>query len=78
MEKITVDGKRFVDEYGRHRIFNGTNFNEKCAERVSCLHDDDFTELTVKKFAESGWNLVRLGIPWAAIEPSLMNITKNT
>ncbi|MBO5065384.1 MAG: cellulase family glycosylhydrolase [Clostridia bacterium] len=70
MEKIIVDGKRFVDEYGRHRIFNGTNFNEKCAERVSCLHDDDYTELTVKKFAESGWNLVRLGIPWAAIEPS--------
>ncbi len=69
MEKILVDGKRFVDEYGRHRIFNGVNYSDKCAERVCWLHDEGLMELLIRRFSQNGWNIIRLGIPWAAIEP---------
>ena len=69
MERILVDGKRFVDEYGRHRIFNGVNYVDKCAERVSALENKEFLEMTMRRFSQNGWNILRLGIPWAAIEP---------
>ncbi len=69
MEKIIVDGKRFVDEYDRHRIFNGVNYDDKVAERTSWMYDTEYMELTVRKFSQCGWTIVRLGVPWAAIEP---------
>ncbi|MBE6801409.1 MAG: glycoside hydrolase family 5 protein [Ruminococcaceae bacterium] len=69
MERIIVDEKRFVDEYGRHRIFNGVNFDDKCGDRWSCLYNEDLMEITVRKMSRNGWNVIRLGIPWAAIEP---------
>lgn len=69
MEKIIVDGKRFVDEYGRQRIFNGVNYSDKVAERCSLIHDEVYMEWVIRRFSQCGWNIVRLGIPWAAIEP---------
>lgn len=69
MERIFVDGKRFVDEYGRHRIFNGVNYSDKVAERWCLIHDEEYMDLTIRRFKQCGWNIVRLGIPWAAIEP---------
>lgn len=69
MDRISVNGKRFVDNFGRQRIFNGVNYDDKCGERNSCLMDDDYTELNIAKFKQCGWNIIRLGVPWAAIEP---------
>lgn len=70
MERIFVDEKRFVDEFGRHRIFNGVNYSDKGAERMCLIQNEEFMELTIRKFSQCGWNIVRLGIPWAAIEPN--------
>lgn len=69
MERIIVDGKRFIDEYGRHRIFNGVNFDDKCGDRICNIHNKDLMDITLRKISENGWNIIRLGIPWAAIEP---------
>lgn len=69
MERITVDGTRFVDENGRQRIFNGVNYDDKVAERMSWMYDTEYMEVTVRKFSQCGWNIVRLCVPWAAIEP---------
>lgn len=69
MERINVDGKRFIDEYGRHRIFNGINYTDKCPTRYCLLHDKDFNEFHVKKLSECGFNVIRLGVTWEGIEP---------
>ena len=69
MDRINVDGKRFVDEYGRHRIFNGINFTDKNAKIYCVIDDKDFTELHVRKLSECGFNIIRLGVTWEAIEP---------
>ena len=69
MERINVDGKRFIDEYGRHRIFNGINYTDKCPTRYCLLHDKDFNEFHIKKLSECGFNVIRLGVTWEGIEP---------
>lgn len=69
MDRITVDGKRFVDEYGRHRIFNGINYTDKIPTKYCILHDKDFNEFHVKKLSECGFNVIRLGVTWEGIEP---------
>ncbi len=72
MEKITVDGKRLVDSLGRERIFNGLNvcdkgvYNEKTGKR-------DYGTLwhkgLAKELKENGFELIRLGLIWDAVEP---------
>lgn len=72
MEKIIADGKRFIDSFGRERIFNGLNvcdkgiYNEKTKKR-------DYGTLwhkgLAKELKEKGFNLIRLGLIWDAIEP---------
>lgn len=75
MEKISVEGKRFVDEFGRQRIFNGVSYCDKGGsvffggDRIYSLKADDFTDLTLRKLSESGFNIIRLGVTWDAIEP---------
>lgn len=69
MERIFIDGKRFVDEYGRHRIFNGVNYVDKNPEKCCCIHNKDFMELTIRNFSQCGWNILRLCIAWSGIEP---------
>ena len=72
LDKITTQGRNFVDEAGRQRIFNGINlcdkgsYNEGSDERVYTL---PFDEELIKKLAESGMNIVRLGLTWDAVEP---------
>lgn len=69
MDRITVDGKRFVDEYGRHRIFNGINYTDKNGAKFTMLHDKEFTEFHLKTLSRCGFNIIRLGVTWEAIEP---------
>ena len=69
MGRITVDGKRFVDEYGRHRIFSGINYTDKNPKLYCIINDKDFTEFHIKKLSECGFNIIRLGVTWEGIEP---------
>ncbi len=72
MEKIRTEGRKFTDEYGRQRLFNGVNLCDKgdypqgSKQRIYSL---DFDERTVSRLADNGFNIVRLGIIWDAIEP---------
>lgn len=75
MEQIMTQGRRFLDEFGRERIFNGVNLVYK--------NDDDpdigrkpvrgylpvWKPYEIETLARRGINIVRLGLIWAAVEP---------
>lgn len=72
MLKISTFEKTFVDSEGRQRIFNGVNLCDKGyhkdgEERRTYLLD--FDEKLIKQLSEYGFNLVRLGLTWDAVEP---------
>ncbi len=75
MERIFVDEMRFIDEYGRHRIFNGGNYVDKGSFwgmpdiKNHYLTDIEYVEPTLKNMSKSGFNIVRFGVSWEAIEP---------
>ncbi len=77
MERITVKGTALVDESGRERIFNGVNlvFKGKFNEDTGKMDyfDSGYDEEMFKGLSERGINLVRLGIVWTAIEPTIGN-----
>ncbi len=66
---IYTKDKRFIDSAGRERIFFGMNVTDKkpYGDGYFChkYADADF----VKSFAENGFNIVRLGFTWSAVEP---------
>ncbi len=73
MEKLFTQGKRIVDNYGRERIFNGINICDKGfhdealgRHRYQPATDDNLTGT----LAAHGFNLVRMGVTWDAIQPS--------
>lgn len=69
MDKISVNGKKFIDEHGRERIFNGINVCDKGAvgkterEYSNCWNDFVYEGLN-----SWGFNIIRFGITWDAIE----------
>ncbi len=71
MERIVAQNKRFVDSYGRERIFVGVNVVDKCAyseengKNFGCKIDDDF----LSKMTGNGMNILRLGTTWSMLEP---------
>lgn len=66
MERILTDDLAFVDESGRTRIFNGMNIDDKLiGDTFRYDLNDDFFE----KFVERGFNLIRLAVQWANLEP---------
>lgn len=71
MDKILTRGKSFVDEYGRERIFNGVNLCDKGwrDENGKFCHVYEYDDKMFRALAENGFNIVRLGITWAAVEP---------
>ncbi|MBQ5824737.1 MAG: hypothetical protein IIW48_08015, partial [Clostridia bacterium] len=71
MDRILTKEKRFVDEYGRERIFNGVNLCDKGwpDENGNLCNVYEYDEKMYRTIAESGFNIVRLGITWAAVEP---------
>ena len=69
MDKIFSKDKRFVDSHGRERIFFGMNVTDK--QPFGCGKTSHaFTKDFVKGFSEYGFNTVRLGFTWSAVEPS--------
>ena len=69
MERMNIDGKRFIDEHGRHRIFNGVNYTDKSGLKFCYINANEYTELSLRKLSECGFNVIRLGVTWEAIEP---------
>ncbi len=72
MNRIHTSGKVLLDEYGRERIFYGINvcdkgsFEETTRRRIFNYKWDD--EM-LRSFKKQGYNLIRLGVTWEAIEP---------
>lgn len=72
MLKISTLEKNFIDSEGRERIFNGVNLCDKgyfSPEKNKKLYDLPFNEELISKLSKLGFNLVRLGITWDAVEP---------
>ncbi len=72
MNTFYAQDKRILDSFGRERIFNGMNvcdkgsLNESSMKRVYAGEWDSKLPKTLK---EHGFDLVRLGITWDAVEP---------
>lgn len=65
-EFISVNGERFTDPKGRTVILNGINHVTKVPEN-RYLNDND--ELLFRQFRDWGFNCIRYGIYWNALEP---------
>lgn len=71
MDKISVLGDRFVDGYGRERIFNGINFGSKnmtLSELKGGYFKNDFNDDLVY-LKKHGFNLIRYFVNWSMLEP---------
>ncbi len=69
MNRILTQGKRFVDEHGRQRIFHGINICEKGVfDGRKLSYPFDVTVEELETLRDSGMNLIRLGFTWDAVE----------
>lgn len=66
MERLSVSGKRIVDEHGGEVILHGLNLVCKDAQQkcIPVCRDEDFIWMQ-----EQGFNVLRLGMNWAQAEP---------
>ncbi len=70
MEKIFTDNLRFTDEYGRERIFTGMNVvDKKDYDRKNPYYGYPADTFPFKEFKERGFDIIRLGFTWCALEP---------
>lgn len=66
MDKIRTQKLNFVDESGRARIFNGMNIDDKTiGDTFRYNLDEEF----FSKYQANGFNLIRLAVQWANLEP---------
>lgn len=68
MERIITSNLDFVDEAGRVRIFNGMNIDDK---QIGDVFRYNLDEEFFSKYSAYGFNLIRLAIQWANIEPKM-------
>ncbi|MBS4198189.1 cellulase family glycosylhydrolase [Bacillus sp. FJAT-49732] len=64
--RIKVDGKHFVDEFGRQVLLHGVNMvcKEKKQHYIGSWTEEDFQKLQMW-----GMNVIRLGVIWDELEP---------
>ena len=71
MEKISTDKLRFVDEYGRERIFTGMNVVDK---KDFDIDNPGFgypaDTFPFEEYKARGFDMIRLGFTWSAMEPA--------
>jgi endoglycosylceramidase len=73
MERILTQGRRFIDEYGRERVFHGLNYI--CGKNKNPGHphfNGLFADLDDAFFIRAqtlGFNVLRLGLCWEDLEP---------
>lgn len=70
MDAIKVQGMKFIDSYGRERIFNGMNVCDK-TDYVPGFVANQFSDdlFWVDEFKKLGFNIIRLGMTWSVVEP---------
>ena len=71
MNRIRVDGLRLVDEHGRERILSGMNVVDKKdfdPENPSFGYSPD--KFPFEEFRARGYDIIRLGFTWSAMEPT--------
>ncbi|MBR5409582.1 MAG: cellulase family glycosylhydrolase [Clostridia bacterium] len=66
MDKILTRQLHFVDDMGRKRIFNGMNIDDK---QIGGKFRYDLNEEFFRKYEANGFNLIRLAVQWANLEP---------
>ena len=66
MDRILTKEMQFIDAAGRVRIFNGMNIDDN---RIGDTFRYDLNEEFFEKYAAHGFNLIRLAVQWANIEP---------
>lgn len=70
MDIITIEGMRFVDEYGRERIFSGMNVvDKKDYDEKNPGYGYDPDKFPFEEFRARGYDMIRLGFTWCAMEP---------
>lgn len=70
MDRIITKDMKFVDPYGRERIFNGMNMCDKTPFSpgyVNHCFSQDLSWVDVLK--DKGFNIIRLGMTWSVVEP---------
>lgn len=70
---LDKDTRRFLDEYGRERIFHGTNVVFKGTPWIPLTDKFDpymsFSEQDMQYLKDWGLNTIRLGLMWPGAEP---------
>ena len=70
MDIIKVEGMRFVDEHGRERIFSGMNVvDKKDYDPKNPGYGYSPDEFPFEEFRARGYDMIRLGFTWSAMEP---------
>ncbi len=72
MLKISTFEKKFIDSEGRQRIFNGVNLCDKGYHEPGNprkTYKVDYDEKLISALSSYGFNIVRLGLTWDAVEP---------
>ncbi len=70
MDKIRVEGMKFVDNYGRTRIFSGMNVVDKKDYDVNNPgYGYPADQFPFEEFRARGYDIIRLGFTWCAMEP---------
>lgn len=70
---LQVDGTRIVDDQGRDVLLRGVNVNQLVdfyAKRPEVPSTTPLTAADFEQIASYGFNVVRLGISWSALEPT--------
>lgn len=71
MDKIHVEGMRFVDEHGRERIFSGMNVCDKRDfDKNNPFYGYSPDKFPFEEFRARGYDMIRLGFTWSCMEPS--------
>ena len=69
-----VSDKFIYDDFGRVKLFHGTNFVQK---GFPWYPDVLLNEENIKEMASWGFNTIRLGVMWSGVEPQ-MNVFNET
>lgn len=71
METIHSSGLSFIDEYGRERIFCGMNVVDKRDfDKENPAFGYPAADFPFAEFRSRGFNMIRLGFTWCAMEPA--------
>ncbi|MBQ6263879.1 MAG: cellulase family glycosylhydrolase [Clostridia bacterium] len=77
-DTIYIDKKAFVDGEGRERIFRGMSFI--CEGDVSTfprVYEPALDDEMLREYSENGFNLIRLGVVWDAVEHEMGRFDDN-